>query len=338
MRPQPTSSEGEPIIARWHSAVEGPVPLNDTNPCCPRRCLLSSHPSSFVRSASCSSRPCTAAAPGRGYVTPVPEPRRPAVIERREPASPRRDPGRHLTLYERSTLRVPPEIESVHRQRLESFRRPGTWLDGAQRRDVVLETQSAWDCLLCRKRHDMVTPYGAAGRHARVTSMPETTVDAIHRICTDPGRLSERLYQSLLESGLDEGSFVELVGVIASYLAIDFFALSVDVSVPELAPPESGEPTREAPPGLRIEGAWVPTVSQTEARGRLADYYPPHRVDNVATALTMSPDEAIEFMALSGAMYVPQRQFRDWTYRRTLVRPQMELIATRISTLNDCHY
>jgi hypothetical protein len=59
---------------------------------------------------------------------------------------------------------------------------------------------------------------------------------------------------------------------------------------------------------------------------------------NVIRALSLVPDAVRDIKLLAEVQYVPLDDFEDPTLRRTLSRPQMELIAARVSAVNECFY
>jgi alkylhydroperoxidase family enzyme len=74
------------------------------------------------------------------------------------------------------------------------------------------------------------------------------------------------------------------------------------------------------------------------ARGPEADLWPPGRTPNVLRALSLVPDEVRGLKDLSAAHYLPMEQVIDVRAHRLLSRAQMELVAARVSALNECHY
>src|SRR5207247_140231 len=61
-------------------------------------------------------------------------------------------------------------------------------------------------------------------------------------------------------------------------------------------------------------------------------------VPNIVRAMRLVPDEVRVLRRSTDAHYVPVAQIPDPTYHRALARPQMELIAARVSALNQCFY
>ena len=75
------------------------------------------------------------------------------------------------------------------------------------------------------------------------------------------------------------------------------------------------------------------------ARGAEADLYP-GRGANVLRAMSLVPDCVRQMRSLSVAQYLPIEQVPDPTADpgRALSRAQIELLAGRISALNECFY
>ena len=115
------------------------------------------------------------------------------------------------------------EITAAQRQAWERLGRPGTWLTGAERIAIAAETRNAAHCALCRERKEALSPDAIEGSHDHLGGLPELEVEQIHRICTDPGRLTRAWYQDLVERRMGEERYVESIGVIATIVALDTF-------------------------------------------------------------------------------------------------------------------
>jgi hypothetical protein len=62
-------------------------------------------------------------------------------------------------------------------------------------------------------------------------------------------------------------------------------------------------------------------------------------VSNIRRALTLVPDEARSFFDLAAHQYLPGRQMFDFSREyRAITHPQIELLAARVSALNQCTY
>ena len=70
-----------------------------------------------------------------------------------------------------------------------------------------------------------------------------------------------------------------------------------------------------------------------------ADLWPADRTGNVIRAMSLVPDEVRTLSDLSAVHYLANERVRDQAASQgRLTRPQMELIAGKVSVLNDCFY
>ena len=132
--------------------------------------------------------------------------------------------------YEELPWPVRGEITAAQRRAWHRLGRAGTWLTGAERIAVAAEVRNAPDCNLCRARKAALSPQAVQGRHDHLGQLSELEVEQVHRISTDPGRLSRSWYQALRDGGMVEERYVETVGVIASVVAIDTFTLGLGLA------------------------------------------------------------------------------------------------------------
>jgi hypothetical protein len=84
----------------------------------------------------------------------------------------------------------------------------------------------------------------------------------------------------------------------------------------------------------------VATLAAADVQGDEADLYGGAPLaPNIASALSLVPDEARMLARLAAAHYMAIEHVPDPTYcRGPLDRPQMELVAARVSALNQCFY
>jgi hypothetical protein len=221
-----------------------------------------------------------------------------------------------------------------------SLGRPGTWWSGAARVAIATEARVAATCALCLARKAALSPYAVGGTHDGPGTLPPAAVDAVHRIATDPGRLTRAWFDGLAAAGLADAAYVELLGVVATVLGIDAFCRALGVPTHALPDPEPGEPTRRRPAAARDEGAWVPTIPGGAARDADADLYAdiPGPVPNVIRALSLVPEALRTLKDLGAAHYMTTAEMLDLRHGRSLTRAQIELIAGRVSALRECFY
>ncbi|MGE0256320.1 MAG: alkylhydroperoxidase-related (seleno)protein [Alphaproteobacteria bacterium] len=241
--------------------------------------------------------------------------------------------------YTGMAIAVREDVGGAQRRAWLMIGKAGTWWTGAERVAIAAEVRNATGCRLCQQRKAALSPFAIGGVHDSVSDLPAPAIDAIHRIRTDPGRLTRGWYERLAEQGLDDGEYVELVVVLALTVAVDTFARAIGSepwSLPQSVP---GRPTRVRPENLTDEGAYVPTIPSGHAGPTEADLYNPVAA-NIYRAISLVPDQARLFYAILGAQYLPPALVPrpDANDGRAISRPQMELLAARVSALNGCFY
>lgn len=48
----------------------------------------------------------------------------------------------------------------------------GSWLSGEQRIQLAREARQAWECQLCGRQKEALSPYAIAGKHDSVSTLP----------------------------------------------------------------------------------------------------------------------------------------------------------------------
>jgi len=207
---------------------------------------------------------------------------------------------------------------------------------------IAAETRNAASCPYCRDAKAALSPYTVEGSHNSLGDLPDNLVEIIHRIATDPGRLTRAWSDRAMESGLGDGEFVETVGVVVTTISVDMFARAIGLPPHPLPEPESGEPSYTRPAGAKPGPAWVQMVApedMTAAEACLENVYPTPNPTYVRRALTLVPSEASGLFDMVDAQYLPGAIMPDLTINhRAITRPQMELIAGRVSAINGCFY
>ena len=232
------------------------------------------------------------------------------------------------------------DLSHIQKTSWQCIARPGTWWTGRERVAIAAETRQAMSCKLCRNRKAALSPYDTNGSHNHLRQLPDPAIEAIHRIRTDAGRLKESWYQGLLALGLSDAHYVELVAVVSAVAALDTFNRGMGRPLQELPKPVEGTPSRRRPAGARRTIAWMPTLQPediaVEDYNPYSDEYEPF---NIHMALSLVPEEAEAFRHLDEANYLPQMAIRDLdTEYRAITHVQMELLAARVSSLNQCFY
>jgi alkylhydroperoxidase family enzyme len=240
--------------------------------------------------------------------------------------------------YADASVPVREDLRAAHERQWQRLAQPGTWWTGRERVAIAAEVREAARCPLCRERKAPLSPQAVEGKHVSSGELPEAAVDVIHRVVTDPGRLTRAWFDNTLASGLTDAQYVELIGVVVTVVSIDSFCRGLGVPVHPLPEPAPGDPSRRRPPAAQPEGAWVPMIPNGAAKGAEADLYESRRTFNVARAMSLVPDEVRGLKDLGGVHYLPFAQINDLRAGRSLSRAQLELIAGRVSALRECYY
>jgi hypothetical protein len=241
--------------------------------------------------------------------------------------------------YSAVSVPVRDDFAAAHTRFWKRLASPGAWWSGAERVAIAAEVRQAWHCRFCQARKAALTPAAAEGQHDQLGALPDAAVEAIHRVVTDPGRLSRTWFQSLLAAGLPAERYVEIIGTLVAVVSIDSFCRGIGVPLHPLPEPQPGPPSHYRPPGAIQDDAWVPMIPADRATGAEADLYGGRAVGNVIRAMSLVPDEVRTLFDLSAAHYLPMGQVLDPSASSgTLNRMQMELIAGRVSALRQCFY
>ncbi len=199
---------------------------------------------------------------------------------------------------------------------------PGSQFTAAQRIDMVREARNALTCALCADRRDALSPNAVPGEHDTITALPTSVIDLIHRMCTDPSRIGKPWFDQTMADGLTPGEYVEVVGVVAVSVIIDTFNVGLGLDLPPLLDPAPGDPDGQLNPDAIDDGAWVPIL--VRERDDMA---------NIVRALGLVPEAWQNFWRVFRKHY----RTRDGLVS-DISRPQQELVASRISALNQCFY
>ena len=217
-----------------------------------------------------------------------------------------------------TALPVDPATSAAHQATLEAIAAPGAWWSGADRLAIVRAARTAPTCAYCAERDELV-PAAGDGEHDNDGELPPIAVEAVHAIRNDSGRLTRRWFDDVIDMGLLPEAYVELVAVTASSVIVDTFAQGMGFDMPELPEAASGAPTMERSDDVEDAGAWLPLAREGRA--------------NILRSLGLVPSALKLFFGTFGRSYymAPDSQF-------ALDRAQVELVAARVSAVNECFY
>ena len=244
-----------------------------------------------------------------------------------------------MVTYKQVPAPVRTGFAESHRRFWDRLAAPGTWWTGAERVAIAREARTAHDCPYCGERKAALSPHTLGGSHTVSTDLPTAAVELIHAVMNDAGRLTRKWYEARLADGLTDGQYVEIIGTVVALVSIDRFCRGIGMREHPLPAPLPGEPTRYRPARAAPDEAWVPMVPADNMGTPEADLWPAGRTGNVIRAMSLVPDEVRTLNDLSAVHYLPNTSVRDPSASQgSLNRPQMELIAGRVSVLNDCFY
>jgi hypothetical protein len=221
----------------------------------------------------------------------------------------------------------------------------GTWWTGTERMAIAAETRHAADCPLCTERRGSVSPAKVGGAHRSLGVLPPAAMEAVHRLRTDSGRLGENWYHRLLADGLAEEQYVELVSIVAIVVAVDTLRIAVGLDLLPLPEPTPGTPSRIRPKGAKAGPGWTAALAPEDRLDEDPDLYREHPGPrerfgaNVHRALSLVPKAMIDWWDMFECMYLTSPTMRDFNCEyRAVTHSQIEMMAARVATLNQCYY
>jgi hypothetical protein len=232
------------------------------------------------------------------------------------------------------------DLVLAHRHAWGRIADAGTWWGGAERVAIAAEVRAADDCAFCRKRREALSPFSEQGDHDQASGeiLPAAAIDAVHRIVTDATRLTSAWVDGLADQGVPMTHYVELLSVVVSVRSIDGFHRAMGFPLEPFPQPQPGEPSGKRPLAAVQNEAWVPMLPAGRPSGDEADLWPA-QTGNVIRAMSLVPEAVRWLKELSGAQYLGVDAMTDFTRGRgPLSRAQTELIAGRVSAINECFY
>jgi hypothetical protein len=243
--------------------------------------------------------------------------------------------------YDHMPHQIRSDIPSTNRAIWAHIAAPGCWWTGRERVAIAAEVRRARHCTLCAERKNSLAPYSVPGSHDNSGILRPDVVEVAHRLATDPGRLKKSWFDDLLEDGMTDAEYVEILSVVVAVVAVDEFHHALGLPMEALPEPLPGEPTRYRPAGAKPAGAWVPMILFDGAIDDEADIYGGgNRIANVVSALSLVPDAVRLADKILNTYYVGGADVPNLSQDggRALRRSQMEYIAARVSSINDCFY
>lgn len=239
-----------------------------------------------------------------------------------------------MSIYRDSEYPVSEKIAVAHASQLAQLGEPGTWGTGAQRIAIAQEArQAGFDAGV------LEAPTDAGG--SSDARLPQVARDFVRRLAVSPKDLSKDDYEAARRGGLGDAEYVEIIGIVSRVTSFDVFARGIGVPLRPLPEAQPGQPSRDRPEAAKQELAWVPTIPNPPEGGALADeLYRGKPIPYIVRGMSLVPDELRRHVELEEALYLPLERIPQLDYEPGdgLTRAQIELVAGRVSAINECFF
>lgn len=230
-------------------------------------------------------------------------------------------------------------LKQAHAQSWQTIAAAGDFFSGADRVAFVRCAREALTCPLCQARKTALSPNyvpsasdvapgtDAVDEHDSDGQLDPVIIDMIHRMRTDPGRLTKSFFDQVTQR-ISKQQYVEIVSVVNSSVIIDTLHNALGLGVPKLPHPLSGRPRRQFNEDAIEAGAWLPILAAPDTMSNTG--LP--QVPNIARALGLVPSAVDLFFTT----FRPHYALRDIDL--SISQGQAEFVAARVSAINECYY
>lgn len=240
-----------------------------------------------------------------------------------------------MTLYSDANTPVPAKIDALHTEELHTFATVGTWGSAAQRTAVAATARKIRCAAGLQESIDDEA-------HGANQTLPPAVERIIEAVALGGVSIDREFCREVQDAGVTEGAYVEIVSIVSRLVNLDVFARGIGVPSRSLHPPkDDASPSFERPAEATDEGFYTASVPNAPAGGALADsLYGGLHAGNILRAVSLVPDEARRVIKLVGTQYFTGDRLLDFDHEsdHALSRPQIELVATKVSEHNRCFY
>ena len=239
-----------------------------------------------------------------------------------------------MDIYAESEYPTLNNISVIHQQQLIQFSKPGYWGNGTQRLEIAKFARDSGieaGVLEKPKNYEMADPKNIA----------PIIKHLVKTVAVEPQIIDEKFFRKIIDGGVSEEEYTEIIGIVSKTTNIDVFARAIGVPLPLFPKPQSGSPSNTRPPEATKEDAWVSTIPIGPSGKEIgAELYNGRPLPYILRALSLVPDECRSNMVLESCQYSELGSVLDFSYKHydCLSRPQVEIIAGRVSALNECFY
>lgn len=239
-----------------------------------------------------------------------------------------------MAFYADSAYPVREDLDSVQGAQITQMGAPGTWGSGAQRLAIAAESRQAGiDAGLLEAPAD--------GGAKPTVKLPEVARKVVQKLAVSPKDVLRNTYDEAIEGGLSDTEYVEIVGIVSRMTDMDIYARGIGVPLRPLPEAQPGEPTRERPAAAVQELAFPPTIPNPPEGGAEADeLYGGHPKPYIVRGMSLVPAELRMHVGLEEVQYLPLKHILEPQYKHHdgLTRSQVEIVAGRVSALNECFF
>ena len=207
------------------------------------------------------------------------------------------------------------DIVHAHRQTWKAIASAGSFWSDVDRLEIAKQARAARS-----QRSDL--PFNRSYPDSRLN---RNTLETVRKVAADAGKI-DRLWAKKQIASIGDGPYAELVAIVASVSAVDAFSEAL------------GRPREMLPKATGGSCSGVKSDNATDIGGYLP-MVDPWDGPNVSRALSLVPAANALFMQNVSSMYVGRGGgFNDMVWDGPLSRPQAELLAARVSSVNECFY
>ena len=239
-----------------------------------------------------------------------------------------------MILYADSNYPVHKDLDSIHAKQLDQLGRPGAWGTADQRLAIAQEVrQAAYKTGLQERPKEAELKGGI--------KLPDAASKVVQKLTISPKDFLEDSYTDAKKDGLNDEEYVEIVGIVSRLTCMDVFARGIGVPLRPLPKASEGQPSRNRPAVAKKEMAWVPTIPNLPEGGDAAKaLYGEGYKTYIVRGLSLVPDEVRMHIELENVQYLPMKHIfiPDYQHHEGFTRAQCEIVAGRISALNECFF
>ncbi len=214
---------------------------------------------------------------------------------------------------------VPDEVIQSFEIVWQNLGKPGAWWTGQQRIEIAKEVRNSSQPTLVERVNDF-----SGYSHQETESLSPYVRAVVRKIAYESSTIDRGAYDSIVKV-LGQDRYAELAAIVTQVVPIFTLADILGYPREKLPTAHDGAPTKERPEDLVNDIAFLPTFS---SKGL------PH----VAVSLSLAQADNARRMLLVRSMY-SGTNFGEMVWEhRSLSRQQIELVAARTSSINECFY